>query len=199
MPPRALAALMRRQRQQSTRRPVEVPRPSVGEVRGQRRRVVLQRHPHVGDLGVLAVRQRKVDEPVHPCERHRRFGPRGGQQLKPAARPAGEHEHEHLGQGHVPLLPRRPHPAPQQPKMPRCPDGLCDAAWCPRGWGRRADRPLPDRRSRRRVASTGGAAETPPRLKGGGSCTHAPPQSTGILNRSTRASRIFVRRSCRSC
>ncbi len=53
---------------------VEVPRPAQPDVVVERARVVLRQHDDVVDLGVDAVREREVDDPVLATERHGRLG-----------------------------------------------------------------------------------------------------------------------------
>src|SRR5688572_10131809 len=74
----------------------------------------LHRHPHVGDLGVLAVAQGEVDQPVDPTEGDRGLGAVLGEQLQPATGTAGEHEDEDPGKGHDSAL---PHPRDADPSQ----------------------------------------------------------------------------------
>jgi len=99
-PAAALAALERRQHHQPAGGAVQVPGAAVGEVLVDRLRLVLHRHPHIGDAGVLAVGQREVDQPVDAGERDRGLGPGLGEELQPAALATGEHEHEDLRERH---------------------------------------------------------------------------------------------------
>ena len=55
--------------------PVEVPRPAEADVIVERARVVLRQDDDVVDVGVDAVGQREVDDPVLPTERHGRLRP----------------------------------------------------------------------------------------------------------------------------
>ena len=75
VPAAALVPLMRMQDEEATGRSIEVPGPTVGKVIGQRAGVELLDHPHVGDARAKAVRQRKVDQPIHPAEGDRGLGP----------------------------------------------------------------------------------------------------------------------------
>jgi len=82
----------RLEQQQAAGRAVEVPRPPVREVVAQRDRVELLRHPDVGQPGVVAVREREVDQPVGAGEGHRRLGPALREQLESAPDAAREHD-----------------------------------------------------------------------------------------------------------
>jgi len=75
------------------------------EVVGQGCRMELHRHPDVGDLGVLAVAQREVDQPVDAGERDGRLGALVGEQLEAPSGSTGEDEDEDAGKGHGVRLP----------------------------------------------------------------------------------------------
>ncbi len=100
-PAAPVGAEERRQGHQPTGGAVQVPGAAVGQVLRERRRVELHRHPYVGDLRVLAVAQREVDQPVDAGEGHRRLGAVLGEQFQPAAGTTGEDEDEDPGKGHV--------------------------------------------------------------------------------------------------
>ena len=73
---------------------VEVPRPAQADVVVERARVVLGQDDDVVDVGVDAVRQREVDDPVLAAERHGRLGAHLGQDRQALALAAGE-DHRH--------------------------------------------------------------------------------------------------------
>jgi hypothetical protein len=105
VPAAAVGALERGKGEQAAEGAVEVPRPAVGEVVGQRRRVELHRYPDVGDLRVLAVAQREVHQPVDPGERDGGLGALVGEQLEPPSGSTGEDEDEDAGKAHRARLP----------------------------------------------------------------------------------------------
>ena len=71
---------------------VEVPRPARADVVVQRARVVLRQDEDVVDLGVDAVRQREVDDPVLARERHGGLGADGRQDRQPLTFPTGKND-----------------------------------------------------------------------------------------------------------
>ena len=73
---------------------VEVPRAAEADVVVERARVVLGQDHHVVDVGVDAVGQREIDDPVLAPERDRRLGPLLGQDREALALTAGE-DHRH--------------------------------------------------------------------------------------------------------
>ena len=75
-------------------RPIEVPRPPHADVVVERSRVVLGEDDDVVDVGVHAVREREVDDPVLPAERDGRLRPHGREDGEPLALAAGE-DHRH--------------------------------------------------------------------------------------------------------
>ena len=121
VPAAAVAPLPRRQREHAPRGAVEVPRAPVGQVPGEGSRVVLHRDPHVGDLGVLAVGQREVDQAEPARERHRGLRARRGEQLQPVARTTSEDQHQHLGQRHEALPTAAPGPSRRRAARGPCP------------------------------------------------------------------------------
>ena len=73
---------------------VEVPRPPEADVIVQRAGVVLGQDDDVVDVGVDAVRQGEVDDPVLAAERHRGLGPNGREDREALTFAAGE-DHGH--------------------------------------------------------------------------------------------------------
>ncbi len=83
-------------------RAIEVPRLADADVVVERAGVVLGQDEDVVDVGVDAVRQREVDDPVLATERHGRLGPHGRQDREALALTPGEdHRHRSL---HRPAL-----------------------------------------------------------------------------------------------
>jgi len=76
---------------------VEAVRPRDVLVEG--RRVVLREHVDAVDPRVDAVRDRDVDEPVAPRERHGRLRAHPGEREEPCAPPAAEYESDHVAHG----------------------------------------------------------------------------------------------------
>src|SRR5215213_1526456 len=86
--------------EQAAVRPVQVPRPPVGEVVAERDGVELLRDPDVVQTRVVAVREREVDQPVRARERDGGLGAVVGEELEPAARAPREHQHERADARH---------------------------------------------------------------------------------------------------
>src|SRR4051794_39051655 len=89
------------------RGPVEIPRAAVRQVVAERDRIELLRDPDVLEAGVVAVREREVDQPVGAGEGHGRLGARACQQFQAAARATSEHENEGANAGHPLVATRR--------------------------------------------------------------------------------------------
>ena len=68
--------------------------PALVDVPVQARRLVLRQHQHLAQVGVDAVRQREVDDPVQPAERDRRLGPVPGQWLQPRPPAPGQDDRQ---------------------------------------------------------------------------------------------------------
>jgi heat shock protein HspQ len=92
----------RLQEQQAADRPVQVPRPAVGQVVAERDRVELLHDPHVRQPGVAAVAQREVDQPMGSGERHCGLGALLGEELEAPTGAAREDDHEGPGARHGP-------------------------------------------------------------------------------------------------
>ena len=75
---------------------VQAPRATAGEVVVDRGHLVLQRHPHVGEVGVHQPREGEVDQPVHPAVRQRGLGPLARQHVHPGPLAPGLHQGKHL-------------------------------------------------------------------------------------------------------
>ena len=69
--------------------------PGHGDVPVQAVALVLREHADPRNAGVDQVGQCEVDQPVQAAERHRRFGPVGGQRCQPLAGAAGQHNAEY--------------------------------------------------------------------------------------------------------
>ena len=87
---------------------VEVRRqvPPARQVHVERVRLVLGQDLHLQDPGVHQVRQDEVDQPVAPADRHRGFGPVGGQREEPFAFATRQHDREDARGGPLPVLER---------------------------------------------------------------------------------------------
>ena len=97
----AVVALARVEDQQPAVGAVEVPGPAVGEVVAERDRVELLGDPDVVQPGVVAVREREVDQPVRAGERHGGLRAVAGEELQPPAGAAREHEDERADAAHA--------------------------------------------------------------------------------------------------
>ena len=75
---------------------VQAPRATAGEVVVDRGHLVLQRHPHVGQVGVHEPREGEVDQPVHPAVRQRGLGPLAREHVHPGPLAPGLHQGQHL-------------------------------------------------------------------------------------------------------
>ena len=89
---RAAARDVRLQQPDAALGSVEVPRPADADVVVQRVRVVLRQDEHVVDLGVDAVRQREVDDPVLAGKRNGGLGADGRKDRQPLTLSSGEHD-----------------------------------------------------------------------------------------------------------
>ncbi len=63
--------------------------------------LVLGQDADLPDAGIGQVRQREVDQPVHPAERHRGLGPVVRQRRQPRPRAAGQHDPQYPRVRHV--------------------------------------------------------------------------------------------------
>jgi hypothetical protein len=95
----AAAGDVRLEQLHATAIPVEVPRPAQADMVVERTGVVLGQHDHVVDVGVDAVRQGEVDDPVLPAERDSRLRPLLRQDGEPLTFAAREDDRHRLLQG----------------------------------------------------------------------------------------------------
>ena len=65
----------------------------------ERRRVELRQHEDPAQVGVQAVADRHVDEPILAADRHRGLGAELGEGVEPAALAAAQDEREHVAHG----------------------------------------------------------------------------------------------------
>ena len=85
--------------------------PGLGDVPVETVGLVLRQHDDLEVAGVHDVRQREVDQPVDPGERHRRLGPVGRQRHQPLSLPSGEHDREDVAPGFPAHARQTSHPA----------------------------------------------------------------------------------------
>jgi len=75
--------------------PAEEPPPLI-EVPVQARRLVLRQHQDLAQVGIDAVREREVDDPVNAPQRDRRLGPVSSQRLQARAPAPGQHNGQYV-------------------------------------------------------------------------------------------------------